>query len=548
MIVSTLFSLSLLLLHGYHSLGDLALQGYKFDSGARTRTCSRHHTMATIGEKNANLAPALGRRGRPRTKKKTVAELSVDDVRKEEKEVTHGENERVDVDDGAGDGLEPKDGVEREEADTMSADDADEGSEDWPKPLGSPIGSPDESGPLYGSFEFDGKQYELEDAVMVSNEDIEVRPGVAIIKVKINDDPRWSACDPRQLLFTDHQEEVPAETILYKCVVHFLPSHKQLPDRRVHPGFVVQHFYDYLKQRVISITDKGCCKGSLQKEIHAHLRETELSIGYVSNVDKGDNTAYPKQFEKNDHVRKGNTSTVNDDEEELSPGKQGLERPSEQISPQQQKVTTPRSHAKNPYTNILALFGLLTGNARRDKNLERLLEGIHSQWNFIKNQYDDGQSSDQNLKVIKETVKSQKGIRLIWPDSVIGPIFSLEDETDAAYGSDSRKYNQKMKKLVFNLTKNGILAKRFVTQELAPSKLLNMSPDELKNGFMTEELPRNESDGKQEMQMVDARCKICSEKKVFLKDVIMAGHRQRYQLECSECGRSWFTSVMKYQN
>ncbi|CAM8941108.1 unnamed protein product [Rhodiola kirilowii] len=547
--------------------------------------------MSSTGGRSGNVADGPRRRGRPRLRKKSIAELEREMEMKSDRtkpadgvgdgmqrnnggergddemdfEERRGENsERV-----VGDGEEREESGEREEEEPVSEDDEDEEEEeedveDRPKPIGSSIGSADKGCELYFAFESDGKVYELEDAVMLAPEDGELRPGVAIIKeirqavngkisvilrwlyrpeeVNIKDDPRWLLYNTRELLLTDHKEEVPVATILYKCVVHFLPSHKQLPNRRVHPGFVVQHFYDHLKQRVFGITDEGYCIGSLRKEICVRRRETELRIGYVPNIAYRDNAAYLKRYKNNEPLPGKNAPTPNDGEANLSHDKQCLERSDEQPSTRQQNIKTPRPRVKNYYVNTLNLFGVLTRNDRRNRSLEKLLEGIHSHWDFISSQHDDGLSSDPSSKVINETAKSQKHIRLVWPDSAIPPIFSLEDETDLAYGKDTQRYHQKMRQLVFNLKSNRLLAKRFVTQELKPSILLNMTPDELKAGLTAEELPRNDSDGKQEIQMVNVHCKRCSEKKVRLLDVIQAGIKQRYQLECTECGNTWFAS------
>ncbi|KAM3198921.1 hypothetical protein P3L10_034332 [Capsicum annuum] len=42
--------------------------------------------------------------------------------------------------------------------------------------------------------------------------------------------------------------------------------------------------------------------------------------------------------------------------------------------------------------------------------------------------------------------------------------------------------------------------------------------------------------------MTDARCKRCTEKKVRLVEIIQAGHRDRYSLECVACGNTWYAS------
>ena len=47
----------------------------------------------------------------------------------------------------------------------------------------------------------------------------------------------WQSRDTRELFYSFHRDEVPAESVMHKCVVHFVPIHKQHPNRKQHPGF-----------------------------------------------------------------------------------------------------------------------------------------------------------------------------------------------------------------------------------------------------------------------------------------------------------------------
>lgn len=214
-------------------------------------------------------------------------------------------------------------------------------------------------------------------------------------RVHIKNDPRWLSYDPRELLFTEHKEEVPVVGIMYKCVVHFLHSHKQLPTRREHPGFVVQHFYDHRKQKVFKITHEPFCNGSLWKEISSHLRETELRIGDALENDRGDDAAFPKESKKYKPFRGHNTSMFNIEEDKLSLDKPDLDRQDEQeqLSTQHHKCKTPAFDAKENFNKILSLYGALRHDTRRDTFLERLLEALHSQWDFITS-WNDGVISE----------------------------------------------------------------------------------------------------------------------------------------------------------
>ncbi|KAF9592446.1 hypothetical protein IFM89_014936 [Coptis chinensis] len=106
---------------------------------------------------------------------------------------------------------------------------------------------------------------------------------------------------------------------------------------------------------------------------------------------------------------------------------------------------------------------------------------------------------------------------------------------------DSTKFSPKMRQLVFNLRSNARLARRLINRELEASVILLMSPNELKEGLTAQETAKNEPEESERMQMTDARCQRCHEKKVGLTDIIQAGARgDRYQLECIACGNTWY--------
>jgi hypothetical protein len=68
---------------------------------------------------------------------------------------------------------------------------------------------------------------------------------------------RWQSFDNRELFYSFHHDEVPAESVMHKCVVHFIPIHKQLPDRKQHPGFIVHNVYDTNELKLRKLTDKN---------------------------------------------------------------------------------------------------------------------------------------------------------------------------------------------------------------------------------------------------------------------------------------------------
>ncbi|PHT57746.1 hypothetical protein CQW23_00109 [Capsicum baccatum] len=116
------------------------------------------------------------------------------------------------------------------------------------------------------------------------------------------------------------------------------------------------------------------------------------------------------------------------------------------------------------------------------------------------------------------------------PDSVVPAVVSLDKAAHEALSSDFKKYNQKMRQLTFNLKNTSLLARRLLKGELDPSQILNMSPNELKEALTAEELASRGPSEPELIQMTDARCKRCTEKKVQLVEIIQAGHRDRYSV------------------
>ena len=71
--------------------------------------------------------------------------------------------------------------------------------------------------------------------------------------------------DTRELFYSCHRDDVPPASVKNKCVVHFVLSHKQLPNRKQYHAFIVQQVYDNVgrKQMVgeTSIGDSVCMHG-----------------------------------------------------------------------------------------------------------------------------------------------------------------------------------------------------------------------------------------------------------------------------------------------
>ncbi|KAG4993119.1 Chromatin remodeling protein EBS [Glycine max] len=462
------------------------------------------------------------------------------------------------------------------------------------KPLGQPVrvsGKGRGRKRHHDSFEFDGIQYTLEDPVLLVPEEKGQKPYVAIIKditqsingnVKVTGQwfyrpeeaekkggGNWQSCDTRELFYSFHRDDVPAEAVMHKCVVHFVPRHKQLPKRKDHPGFIVQKVYDTVERKLWRLTDKDY-EEFKQQEIDVLVEKTQQRIGELLDLepeeapdDDGDQLKNKKSF------RRKSVSPLDVSKEEEETLK----------SEQHPKSETPTGCITNgsEYYRILVDFNALTGDSHRDKWLERLLQRVQYMCDSNDSKERDKGLGNANSDEINNESKHrssesatdcqdkvQKGYMNLshtpsfcpplpcpqnlqssksfnWPDVAVSAMVALEKASHDALSSDSMKYNQKLRQLAFNFQKNAVLARRLLSGELEPSKILNMTPNELKEGLVAEEKTK-EPDETQHLQMTDARCSKCMDCKVGLREIIQAGNNERYQLECVSCGHSWYAS------
>lgn len=391
----------------------------------------------------------------------------------------------------------------------------------------------------YKSFEFDGLSYELEDPVLLvpDPEGPNKKPYVAIIKditetkdgsvmvtgqwfyrpeeAEKKNGGNWQSSDTRELFYSFHRDEVPAESVMHKCVVHFIPAHKQIPSRKLHPGFIVQKVYDTIFKRLFKLTDKDY-EDNMQHEIDLLVQKTMSRLGDLLDLKLEEETEEEQLLKSKRMLRRKNMTPLDVSRDEDATNRSGAFSRSENM--------TPGSCNSNPseYYNVLVKCNGVTGDHHRDRWLEKLLESV---------QY-----------VCENGNEEKMGTNPVWPDDAVVAVAALEKASHESLSSDYQKYNQKMRQLSFNLKKNAQLARRLVKGELEASKILNMSPNELKEGLTAEEIASKEPEEDAQVQMTDARCKRCTEKKVRLIEIISAGHADRYQLECTACGNSWYAS------
>lgn len=418
-------------------------------------------------------------------------------------------------------------------------------------PIGDPIrasGKGKKKRNHYSSFEYEGNVYELEDPVLLTPASEDEKPYVAIIKdisdsgsgltvtgqwfYRPEEAPRrgggtWQSQDTRELFYSFHLDDVPAESVMHRCVVHFVQLNKKLPLRSEHPGFIVQKVYDTIEKRLWKLTDKDYedCK---QEEINQLVKKTIDRIGELPDIENED----VEPNDRNDqlinkwNLRKKNVLPIDTSKAN------GFNTKSEKATKSVPETPASCPSDASEFYKILAKFKVLTGDSVRDRWSERILQGIQPV--CISNENGSAENGIDK--------RSDDGKIFIWPDSAVEATIALEKASHTTLSFEFQKYNQKMRQLVYNLKNNAVLARRLLNKELDPAVILNMSPNELKDGQTADERTKKEPEESERMQMTDTRCSRCTEKKVAVKDIISAGHGNRYQLECQACGNSWYAT------
>ncbi|XP_050227944.1 uncharacterized protein LOC126677398 isoform X2 [Mercurialis annua] len=508
----------------------------------------RFAQVSTSDEEDEMLPPppktrSTSTRSEDNKNKKKKMKLEEEEEDEEEEKVTKAGNAKK-----KGRGRKEVESEEEEEEASEEEEEEEEAPLDDAKPIGEPVrfsGKGRGRRSHYDAFEYDGNRYELEDPVLLVPEDKKQKPYVAIIKdIAQTQKPcmrvtgqwfyrpeeaerkgggSWQSRDTRELFYSFHRDEVPAESVMHKCLVHFVPIHKQLPNRKQHPGFIVQKVYDTVERKLWKLTDKDY-EDNKQHEIDLLVQKTQSLIGDLPDIETEDNAAeQPEDQSKFKRIlRKKNIAPIDvSREEEASSRHDNL------------KAETPGSCISNQFFVILEKFNALTGDTPRDKWLERLLQCIQ----YMCSSPDDGKvkvgsdGTNQDAGNGSEVNNPKSGKTFLWPDDAVNAVTALE-KASHELSSDFQKYNQKLRSLQFNLKNSTLLAQRLLNGELKPSKILDMSPNELKEGLTAEETAINEPDESAGMQMTDAPCRRCNESKVGVRDIIQAGHGDRYQLHC----------------
>ncbi|CAE6181405.1 unnamed protein product [Arabidopsis arenosa] len=290
-----------------------------------------------------------------------------------------------------------------------------------------------------------------EDSVLLVPEDATQKPYVAIIKdiyiqekeeyVKLEvqwlyrpEDVekkyvgKWEPKDSRDLFYSFHRDEVFAESVKHNCVVHFIQEIKQTPNRRKHPGFIVQNVYDNVKKKLRKLTFNGF--DLQQKREIGHLVEkTILRIGHLPNIVK---------------------------EQKILISRSKRSVPQSYII---KEVETSRE-SNNVDNSLLENFDLLTGDSDRDKSLEELLEVVKPSCRTSKKK----QAGDYDY---------------FWPNDVVSVVSALEQALYDSLKEDIPKYSNKLEILVGKLKNSRVLARRLLDGELKPEQVIKMTCYEL---------------------------------------------------------------------
>ncbi|PHT57750.1 hypothetical protein CQW23_00113 [Capsicum baccatum] len=391
----------------------------------------------------------------------------------------------------------------------------------------------------YKSFELDGNDYELEDHVLLVPE-ADQKPYVAIIK-EVQEELKWKwnrkMCNNATFVFHVSPPSIKSIVNLDMGTCRVRGSKRPSSEagvraRRSGPEWSPPP--RHLRSRYEP--------GRPFSRLFRTRGDTTCYESLLRSLSESSNKVYDTEQMRLFKLTEKSLDVTRDDEARSRSG--------------QPPAETPGSCANNAseYFTILSNFKVLTGERQCDKWLEKLLQSIQYFCSPVDNAQNDGTENGgsdaadltgdtDSAKHVNESLdNSADGDVFRWPNSVVPAVVSLEKAAHEALSSDFQKYNQKMRQLTFNLKNTSLLARRLLKGELDPSQILNMSPNELKIILTEEELASREPEEPELIQMTDARCKRCTEKKVRLVDIIQAGHRDRYSLECVACGNTWFAS------
>ncbi|CDP09533.1 unnamed protein product [Coffea canephora] len=81
----------------------------------------------------------------------------------------------------------------------------------------------------------------------------------------------------REVFYSFHRDEFPAESVMHKCVAHFISLNQQIPPRIQYLGFIVQWVYNTRKRRLFELTHKHYSDNK-RKEIDLLIQKTKSRL------------------------------------------------------------------------------------------------------------------------------------------------------------------------------------------------------------------------------------------------------------------------------
>jgi hypothetical protein len=306
----------------------------------------------------------------------------------------------------------------------------------------------------------------------------------------------WQSNDTRELFYSFHRDDVPAESVMHKCVVHFVPIHKQIPTRKQYPGFIVQKVYDTDEMKLWKLTDKDYEDGN-QQEIDELVQKTLQRLGDLPDIETDEAPTDHEDLMRSKRILKKKSISHLDVSREDETSRKSF---------QHLKPETPGSTSE--HYRILVKFNALTGDTHRDKGLVMLLQNVQYLFdtddirkkkdkcsdnsdainNGSKNKSSEiaNESKDKVLKVLLDvsgcgcdllcgfiyichnlllfslflegynefsiyhsTLQNSKSF--VWPDVAVPAVVALEKASHDTFSSDYQKYSQKLRQLAFNL-------------------------------------------------------------------------------------------------
>nr|GMD76389.1 SWR1-complex protein 3-like [Ipomoea batatas] len=277
----------------------------------------------------------------------------------------------------------------------------------------------------------------------------------------------WPSRDTRELFYSFHRDEVPAESVMHKFQIAsniLVFSSKE---------------YDTEQMNLFKLTDKDY-EDNKQHEIDLLVQKTFSRLGDLPDIVLEDAAAVQEDhfFKSKRLLRKKSIPSLDVSRKDDAPSRNG----------QFLKTETPGScvDTASEFFKILSDFNALTGEKHRDKWLEKLLQAIQFMSNPGGSGKDDAKekgvsdvtdltskTSSSNLVNESDENKLNGDANICWPDTAVPAVVAVEKAAHEALSSDFQKYNQKMRQLSFNF-KEGLTAEEIARRKPDEQELIQL--------------------------------------------------------------------------